>query len=85
MTRDDDQLAIVCGPEMIVEREVPQGQRWCFVCRARRNFVLRVCAPRVDADDAVALGAMWGPVASIACAGGHVDGDLFPGGSREWA
>lgn len=85
MTRDDDQLAIVCGPEMIVQREVPQGQRWCFVCRARRNFVLRVCAPRVDADDPVALGAMWGPVASIACAGGHVDGDLFPGGSREWA
>ena len=71
MARDDDQL-------------VPQGQRWCFVCRARRNFVLRISEPRGDADDAT-LGSMWGPAASIACAGGHVDGDLFPGGTREWS
>lgn len=80
MARDDD----VRGSEMIVEREVAHGQRWCFVCRARRNFVLRVYVPRGDAD-AATLDSMCEPVASIACAGGHVDGDLFPGGSREWA
>ena len=69
---------VVCGPGPMVERRrEPQGERWCFQCRRRVDFDFVV---RVEVEP-----SYWGPDASVECRpAGHIDGDLFPGRSREW-
>jgi hypothetical protein len=58
--------------------EEPNGEvRWCFVCRKRVPFVLRIMRP-VDRM------SYYGPNASVKCERGHQDGDCFPGTYREW-
>ena len=70
--------AIICsgGPqEMIHDESV--GERWCFHCRARRDFRYQVWA---DVKP-----SYYPPTPSIRCV--HcdaLDGDLFPGRAREW-
>lgn len=67
----------VCfGPPMEVISRNELGERWCFICRARRPFALVVSAPTVPSYS--------GPSASVECDQGHDDGDYFPGRSREW-
>ena len=74
-----DQLVHVNhGPEMreVVNRRDGK-ERWCFICRKRREFRYIVMAP-VTPD-------WYGPYADIKC--GHCktsDGDLFHGRVREW-
>ena len=77
----------------------PDGERWCFVCRKRREFTYVVQAPivtmwcsldvprREDGEGEVEFssGAWYGPTPHIECATCKTwDGDLFPGLSREW-
>lgn len=68
---------IVCGPgTLTVLQEKPIGERWCFKCRARVDFVdvlLGEVAPSWYAPQ-------WG----VKCVNGHEDGDLFPGRYREY-
>lgn len=53
------------------------GERWCFQCRKRRQFVHVRSAP-VEMS-------YYGPIDQIECVScGLVDGDLFPGHTREW-
>ena len=60
--------------EEIVRKQI--GQRWCFVCRKRRNFSWVVMAP-------VGL-SYYGPHEKIVCdACKTQDGDCFPGTYRE--
>jgi hypothetical protein len=67
----------VCGPRMKEVRRESVGERWCFVCRKRREFAFVVM-------DTVEM-SYWGPTASVECVDrGHSDGDLFPGRCREW-
>ncbi|MGC5249641.1 hypothetical protein ACPXB3_22285 [Gordonia sp. DT219] len=55
----------------------PDGERWCFRCRARRVFQYVVDAPTEP--------SYYGPNTRIECGTCHLtDGDLFPGRSREW-
>jgi hypothetical protein len=65
------------GPQM---REVARellGDRWCFRCRARSEFVRILHAP-------VGL-SYYGPSQTIQCDRcGEMDGDLFPGRERGW-
>lgn len=62
--------------EMI--REEPHGEvRWCFTCRKRVSFVIQTWRP----TDPMSY---YGPHWSVQCEHGHRDGDLFPGGYREW-
>ena len=71
--------ATICyGPPMRIDRDEPHGEiRWCFNCRAKREFRFIVKVP---------MGmSYYGPEADIVC--GHCrtsDGDLFPGRFREW-
>jgi hypothetical protein len=60
---------------VVSERE--DGVRWCFYCRKRTMFILRVHQP----TDPMSY---YGPHASLKCERGHRDGDLFPGYVREW-
>jgi hypothetical protein len=56
----------------------PDGERWCFVCRKRREFEHVVLYP---------VGLSWyGQTDQIKCTVCRtVDGDCFPGTEREWA
>jgi hypothetical protein len=69
---------ICFGPEMREAARHPVGVRWCFHCRHRREFTQVVLAP-VDRES-------WYPTSvEIQCAQCRtVDGDLFPGHTREW-
>lgn len=69
-------LHILRVPTHVIS-EKSLGERWCFYCRKRIEFVLRVHLP----DDPMSY---YGPHASIKCEQGHHDGDLFPGRTREW-
>ncbi len=53
------------------------SERWCFVCRKRRVFIDVVSVP-TDLD------SYYPPSRHIECIKGHVDGDCFPGRTREW-
>lgn len=66
------------GPSMVEVVNRRNGKtRWCFKCRARREFRYIVMAPVVP--------DWYGPNADIKCATCKTsDGDLFPGGEREW-
>lgn len=52
------------------------GIRFCFVCRCRRGFALVVFTP-VDPQ------SYREPFAQVACANGHIDGDLGFGRTRD--
>lgn len=55
----------------------PDGERWCFICRKRREFEYVRKAP-------VGL-SYYGPHDKIECTVCKtVDGDCFPGSEREW-
>jgi hypothetical protein len=56
----------------------PDGVRWCFHCRKQREFEFIVHAP-------VEEFSYYGASPSVRCSVcGQIDGDLFPGGCREW-
>lgn len=62
--------------EEVVRRS--DGTRWCFVCHKRREFEFVVKAP-------VGM-SYYGPFDQIECtACKTVDGDVFPGWTRESA
>jgi hypothetical protein len=60
-----------------VHSERSDGTRWCFYCRRRVEFTLRIHVP----DDPMSY---YGPHATLCCPAGHTDGDLFPGWERTW-
>lgn len=63
-------------PNKVVHHE-NLGERWCFRCRKRREFLYLVTA---DVEP-----SYYGPNPSVRCAECNlVDGDLFPGREREW-
>ena len=68
-------------------------KRWCFICRRRQPFEFVVMTPLdaitcpIDGKDGWELGtgAYYGPSPSVRCLHCRaVDGDCFPGTSREW-
>lgn len=70
--------AVICrpGPMEEVYRE-ELGERWCFVCRKRVPFTLRVMR-EVEIS-------YYEPNLTVRCTRqGHIDGDCFPGTAREW-
>lgn len=66
------------GTRMKEHSREPHGElRWCFRCRAHRQFWLVVKVP-----DGLSY---YGPEASVRCTICDTsDGDLFPGRYREW-
>lgn len=68
---------ICTGPPMTEIRREPDGERWCFQCRQRRQFdyvVLDYIEP-----------SYWDPIRFFECSQCHGhDTDLFPGRFREW-
>ena len=68
----------ICWTEPLYEVfRKPYGERWCFRCRKRRPFQHVRQAP-------VEL-SYYGPSDHIECTVCKlIDGDLFPGLSREW-
>jgi hypothetical protein len=65
----------------------PNGERWCFVCRKRREFEHVITRPVLDPNVPLEdqTGAWYGPTHQIECGTCHtVDGDCFPGREREW-
>jgi hypothetical protein len=69
---------IVCGENFRVLSEEQDGvARWCFRCRQRVEFNRVITAP-------TDIYSYYGPNATILCERGHVNGDLFPGYTREW-
>jgi hypothetical protein len=70
-------LHINYGPPMAEVWRGSFGERWCFKCRKRREFLHIICAPTVL--------SYYGPSHSIRCADcGGFDTDLFPGIERVW-
>lgn len=69
---------VICHEEMREVVRRPDGEpRWCFRCRKVRVFEYVVLAP-------VGI-SYYGPTPAIECGTCHLmDGDLFPGRSREW-
>jgi len=75
------------GPHEEVGRK-QIGERWCFICRKRRQFEYVVLSPvlREDVPLEDQTGAYYGPIHHIECGTCHtVDGDCFPGTEREWS
>jgi hypothetical protein len=67
----------VSGTRMKEHSRRSEGVKWCFRCRRRSVFQRVISAP-----DGLSY---YGPSVWIECA--HckaVDGDLFPGWTREW-
>ena len=63
-------------PMKLIHDDV-DGVRWCFVCRKRAEFRYQV--------HATVEPSYYDPNPSVVCAiCGTVDGDMFPGCSREW-
>lgn len=74
---------IICRtPEMAERKRWDEGVKWCFQCRKRIQFwqILRVASM----EDAIASMGFWTHDRTIKCECGHLDGDCFPGTSREW-
>jgi hypothetical protein len=68
---------VVCGPGEVKTLDTkPVGEKWCFVCRKRREFTDQC---RVEAGI-----TYYDPWWTRTCSEGHFDGDLFPGYIREW-
>lgn len=78
ITIGDQIVHINRGPAMREVTRKPNGEaRYCFKCRARREFLFIVTAPIVP--------DYYGPIADIRCGTCDTsDGDLFPGREREW-
>lgn len=56
----------------------PDGTRWCFHCRKRREFLFIVKAPTDPYS-------YYGASPSVRCSACNtMDGDLFPGNYRQW-
>lgn len=67
----------ICGTRMVETQRHGVGERWCFGCRQRREFVHVVMSP--DGP------SYYGPHPAIRCATCNTtDSDLFPGRYREW-
>ncbi len=67
----------ICFTEAETVKRYPDGERWCFKCRARRTFT--------RANHFPAPTSWHDPWTTIRCdTCNTVDGDLFPGRSREW-
>jgi hypothetical protein len=59
------------------------GERWCFVCRKRRDFEYVITRPIVTSIHDT--GAWYGPSHRIECTFCKTtDSDCFPGTAREW-
>jgi hypothetical protein len=68
----------ICREELreVVRRSA--GERFCFQCRKRRDFLYIVRAPVDELS-------YYGPTPRIECKTCKaIDGDLFPGREREW-
>ena len=78
MTPSRGSIHVLHTPMRVLSDE-PHGEpRWCFVCRKRVPFRLRVTVPKDEMS-------YYGPTPSIRCEPrGHADGDCFPGRFREW-
>lgn len=67
-TEYDSGLTICTSPSKVA-KVVEVGERWCFRCRKRRQFV----------DELLVSSSPWyDPMWSRKCERGHLDGDLFP-------
>jgi hypothetical protein len=67
----------ICREEMREVSRRSDGERFCFSCRTRREFLYIVDAP-------VGM-SCYGPSSRIECETcSTVDGDVFPGREREW-
>jgi hypothetical protein len=70
--------AVVCMPgETHVVKSEGLGERWCFRCRRKVDFLFTVTS-----EIEMSYYSPWPQVACMPA--GHVDGDLFPGRYREW-
>ena len=67
----------ICRTPMKVIDTRDAGDRWCFVCRKR--------VPFTDECWATIEPSYYDPQWQRRCPRGHIDGDLFPGYSREWS
>jgi len=68
---------VICGTRMREHSRRSEGIKWCFHCRTRCEMWRVVAVP--DGD------SYYGPTVHIECGGCRaVDGDLFPGRTREW-
>lgn len=70
----DDLVVCFTGPTEVL-REESAGVRWCFVCRERVEFTDRLWRETAP--------SYYDPQWSRKCPSGHLDGDLFPGWTRE--
>lgn len=67
-------------------RRKPDGYRFCFVCRKRRDFVRVVTAPVIPEHPTIDDLPYYGPSTRIECTACRtMDGDCFPGTEREWS
>lgn len=66
------------GPAVDMKRE-GIGERWCFICRKRREYEFVV--KRYDCDP---IDDYYGPWPAYECTHCHKDGLLFPGYERVW-
>lgn len=72
-----DNVTICYEPEKEVARR-SEGERWCFHCRARREFFQIIMAP-------IELYSYYGPRNLIKCGTcDTTDGDVGFGRIREW-
>ena len=69
--------AIICGPSatrVLLTKQL--GERWCFICRKRREFTYTL-TDEVEPS-------YYEPWPAIECSEGHHDGDCGFGRYREW-
>ena len=64
------------GPLRTIVDEPHGDTRWCFRCRSHTEFRFIV---RGETEP-----SYYEPTPSVQCVSGHIDGDKFPGGYREW-
>lgn len=65
------------GPAMEEVERTSEGVKWCFHCRNRQEFFYIVTAPVEP--------SYYGPTMGVHCGRCKTsDGDMFPGGYREW-
>ncbi len=70
-------LHINYGPPMQWIHVRSEGEKWCFTCRARREFEYGVLRPTER--------SYYDPIPRIRCMRcKSSDSDLFPGRVREW-
>ena len=59
-----------------------EGVKWCFTCRKRVQFWQILRTPSME--DLIATMGFYDHSRTVECEKGHMDGDMFPGTSREW-